>query len=122
MAKSERAVRKRRPQERAEVTRSKLIDVAVRQFSEHSWRLQWLMSAFLRPGMTGLREQVEEDLRINDADFVHWYYLFVSCGALPFSIAPEARELFGVDVLEEAFVTRHARLMVEFLLPRLESS
>ena len=203
---TDRPVRKRRPQERAEVTRRKLIEVALREFSERgfdavtvrdievaagvqrnllsyhfgnkeemwkaaaahvfttlqdfqeqrqdlmrelspherlaytirsyvrfsanhpelnrlmiqegkrdSWRMRWLVDEFLGSAMEGLREVVEADTRIDDAQFVHWYYVFVS-GAMMFSMAPEAALLFDVDVTDDAIVDRHAQTMATLLL------
>ena len=88
---------------------------------QQSWRMHWLVDTFIRPGMDGLRALLGEELDLGDAEFMHWYYLFVSGGASAFAMAPEARLLFDVDVTDEAFVTRHGDMMVRLLLGSREN-
>lgn len=90
----------------------------VQEGKQKSWRLEWIADEFLKPGMLNFREFVTADLNLTDEEFVHWYYLFVSSGAV-FTMEPEAEILFGVDVNTDEFVSRHADLMVEFLMSRL---
>lgn len=85
---------------------------------QDSWRIQWLVNEYLQPAMEQLRESVEEDLNITDDEFMNWYYIFVGGGAQPFTMAPEAAQLFGVDVHSEDVIERHAKMMVDFLLSR----
>jgi len=87
----------------------------IQEGKRDSWRIHWLVDEFLRPGMEGLREVVESDTRIDDRQFVHWYYVFVS-GAVMFSMAPEAALLFDVDVTDDEIVDRHAQTMSALLL------
>ena len=82
------------------------------------WRIGCLVDAYLRPAMLWLRRIVEDELRLSDEEFFHWYYLFVGAGPMPFTMAPEAREMFGVDVRQEEIIERHAQIMVDFLLSR----
>lgn len=90
----------------------------VQEGKQKSWRLQWIAEEFLTPGLLSFRESVQADLGLTEEDFVHWYYLFVSTGAV-FTMEPEAQILFGVDATSDAFVERHAEMMVEFLVSRL---
>ncbi|MEM1112779.1 MAG: helix-turn-helix domain-containing protein [Pseudomonadota bacterium] len=83
-----------------------------------SWRLEWLSDTYLKPAMEHLREIVLEDVEIEEEEFIHWYYMFVSAGSFIFSMAPEAKHMFGVDVSDEGIIDRQAQLMVEFLLSR----
>ena len=82
---------------------------------QDSWRMRWLMDEFLRPKMEEIRQTVEFDRKINDQQFVHWYYVFVS-GAMIFSMAPEAALLFDIDVQDDEVVDRHAQTMAALLL------
>ena len=87
----------------------------IQEGKRDSWRIHWLVDEFLRPAMEGLREVVEADTRIDDRQFVHWYYVFVS-GAMMFSMAPEAALLFNVDVTDDEVVDHHAQTMAALLL------
>ncbi len=90
----------------------------IQEGKQASWRMEWMVDHYHRPAMLGLRTLVEEGLELTDDEFVHWYYLFVSSGAMIFSLAPEAKLLFEVDVSEDALIDRHADMMVEFLMSR----
>lgn len=93
----------------------------IQEGKHDSWRIEWLVDEFLGPAMNGLRERLAIDLELSDRDeFVHWYYMFTGGGALMFSMAPEAKRLFGVDVDDEAIIERHASIMVDFLLTRAD--
>ena len=85
---------------------------------QDSWRIRFLADAYLEPAMLRLRRIVEAELRLSDEEFLHWYYLFVGAGPMPFSMAPEAFALFGVSTDCEAVIERHAEIMVDFLLSR----
>ena len=90
----------------------------VQEGKQKSWRLQWIADEFLKPGVLSMRESVQVDLGLTEEEFVHWYYLFVSTGAV-FTMEPEAQILFGIDSTSDDFVSRHADMMVEFLVSRL---
>ncbi|MEM7281888.1 MAG: helix-turn-helix domain-containing protein [Pseudomonadota bacterium] len=90
----------------------------VHEGKQKTWRLEWITSEFLKPAMENFREFVKADLDLTDDEFVHWYYLFVSSGMV-FTMEPEAEILFGVNVNSDEFTSRHADMMVEFLMSRL---
>ena len=90
----------------------------VQEGKQKSWRLEWITEEFLKPGMLEFRDFVTADLNLTEDEFVHWYYLFVSSGAV-FTMEPEAEILFGVDVMTDEFTSRHADMMVEFLISRV---
>ncbi|MEM7020910.1 MAG: TetR/AcrR family transcriptional regulator [Pseudomonadota bacterium] len=90
----------------------------VQEGKQNSWRVEYLVDTYLRPAMEQLRASVKEDINLSDEEFFHWYYMFVGGGALPFTMAPEAAYLFGVDVNDEEVINRHAEMMVDFLLTR----
>ena len=90
----------------------------IQEGKQDSWRMEWMVDQWHRPAMLGLRALVEEGLDLTDDEFVHWYYLFVSSGAMIFSLAPEAKLLFNAEVGEHELIDRHANMMVEFLMSR----
>ncbi|MEO0495961.1 MAG: TetR family transcriptional regulator [Pseudomonadota bacterium] len=81
-----------------------------------SWRMTFMVETFIRHSAAELRELVDAELVISDQDFFHWYYMFIGAGALAFNVAPEAKQLFGVDVSDEDVITRHAHLTANVLL------
>ena len=87
----------------------------IQEGKQDSWRIHWLVDEFLRPAMERLRLVVESHRKIDDQQFVHWYYVFVS-GAMMFSVAPEAALLFNVDVYDDEIVDRHTKTMAALLL------
>ncbi len=87
----------------------------IQEGKKDSWRIHWLAAEFLRPSLAGIRRLVGTERKINDRQFLHWYYVFVS-GGMMFSMAPEARLLFDSDVHDENIVDRHARTMATLLL------
>ncbi|MEM7280652.1 MAG: helix-turn-helix domain-containing protein [Pseudomonadota bacterium] len=90
----------------------------IQEGKQDSWRVRWLADNYIRPGMERLRKRVMEDLDLKSKEFVHWYYLFVSGGAMLFAMAPEVDALFGVNLDDEEVINRHANMMVDFLLSR----
>lgn len=90
----------------------------IQEGKHDSWRMHWLVDKFMRPNIAWMREQLELDIGLDEDDFVHWHYMFAGGGALIFSMAPEAAQLFGVDVTDDAVIDRHADLMADFLLSR----
>ena len=87
----------------------------IQEGKQDSWRIHWLVDEFLRPAMERLRLVVESHRKIDDQQFVHWYYVFVS-GAMMFSMAPEAALLFDVDVYDDEIIDRHVETMATLLL------
>lgn len=93
----------------------------IQEGKQESWRLRWIVDNFVRENAKELREMLGRDVGLDDADFVHWYYLFAGGVPVMFSMAPEAQLLFGVDVCGDDIVTRHADMMVDLLLNRLDT-
>ncbi|MEM9739086.1 MAG: TetR/AcrR family transcriptional regulator [Pseudomonadota bacterium] len=81
-----------------------------------SWRMVYIVDNFMRPLVQNLQALVAENLSLSDEEFLHWYYMYVGGGALMFSVAPESKHLFGVDVQDPKIVSRHARMAAQFLL------
>ena len=92
----------------------------IQEGKQDSWRLRWILDNHIRDNAEELRDMMERDAGLSPDEFVHWYYLFAGGIPVMFSNAPEARLLFGVDVCTEAVVSRHADIMVELLLNRLD--
>ena len=60
-----------------------------------------------------------EALTIELDEFLYWYYMFLGSSTTVYSMAPESKLLFGVDVTEEKMIDRHVALTTEFLLTRI---
>ncbi|MEM1261714.1 MAG: helix-turn-helix domain-containing protein [Pseudomonadota bacterium] len=90
----------------------------IQEGKHDSWRMHWLVDNFLRSESNALREQLQADIGLTDDEFIHWHYIFAGGGALMFSMAPEARRLFNIDVSDDEIIDRHAHMMVDLLLSR----
>lgn len=95
--------------------RPELNQLMMQEGKRESWRLKYVIESFLKDTTPETRALAQSDLSLTDEAFVHWYYLYLGAGALVFSLAPEAKELFGVDVTEETFITRHANMLADIL-------
>lgn len=85
-----------------------------------SWRLHWLLDQHVRTGVSFMWEVIGIDQVMSREDFVHWYYILIDGGAQVFSLAPEVKHLFDVDVIgNEAFAARHTEMMVDLLLSQI---
>jgi AcrR family transcriptional regulator len=83
---------------------------------QDSWRIRYLVDEHIKPSSHALRKAVMHSLDIDEAAFVHWYYIMVSASATIFSFAPECKLLFDVDSREESMVEDHADMLVSMLL------
>ena len=83
-------------------------------------RLHLIVDTFTRPLMERLRENALQWLPLDAEDFMHWYYMFIGTSGVMYSMAPEAKLLFGVDVTDAAVVDRPARIIVDLLIRRSE--
>ncbi|MEM1402284.1 MAG: TetR family transcriptional regulator [Pseudomonadota bacterium] len=81
-----------------------------------SWRLRYILDVFLRRAVNDTKDLAVAHLSLTSEAFCHWYYLYVGSGAFVFSMAPEARQLFGIDVSSEEFIDRHADMVADMLL------
>ncbi|MEM6681937.1 MAG: TetR/AcrR family transcriptional regulator [Pseudomonadota bacterium] len=100
---------------RFSATRPELHQLMMQEGKRDSWRLRYLIENFLVDSSPDLREMAQSDLALSDEEYVHWYYMYLGAGALVFSLTSEAESLFGVDVNDEEFITRHANLVADFL-------
>ena len=83
---------------------------------ETSWRLDYLITNYLKPEKDYLEQINAETLWQDPSDLTHWYYiLYSSCSAI-FSSAPECRSHFGINCLDEEIVEHHADILVNLLL------
>ncbi|MEL6830943.1 MAG: TetR family transcriptional regulator [Pseudomonadota bacterium] len=85
-----------------------------------SWRLRYILDTFLRQMVMDLRDLTSEQLNLTSEEFCHWYYIYIGSGAFMFSMAPEAKKLFGIDVTSEEFVDRHADMVADLLITRVQ--
>ena len=89
---------------------------------ETSWRLDYLITNYLKPEKGYLEQINAETLWQDPRDFVHWYYiLYSSCSAI-FSSAPECRSQFGINCLDEEIAEYHADILVDLLLSKMRKT
>ncbi len=80
-------------------------------------RMRWLVETHLEPrfsdiaGFGGIGAASGRDLA------PHAYYALLGAGSLIFAVAPECRELTGVDPAHAAAIDRHADLMARLFVP-----
>lgn len=90
--------------------------------TQDSWRIEWLVENQVKRAMLGLRELVKSDLGLSDEEFINWYYIMVGGGAMIFSVAPEARLMFGTDTTSPAVVDRHADMLANMLMIKMQTT
>ena len=94
--------------------------LVIQEGRHESWRLHWLVKNFLRPNIEWMREHLEMETGLAKAEYVHWHYLFVGGGSLMFSMAPEAEQLFDIDVTDDSVIDCHTELITNLLLSRAQ--
>jgi len=82
----------------------------VQEGRANSWRLQFLMDAFIRTRL-GLFEEMVGIM--NDP---HAYYMVVGSATLVFDVEHECRELFDVDPTGDAFIREHAARIADMVI------
>ncbi len=88
----------------------------IQEGKKDDWRLRYIVDMHIEPAISGLQELVEQGVGISSEKFVHWYYAFVGGTGLFFSVGPEARALFDVDVQDPVFVEEHAQFLIDCLI------
>lgn len=81
-------------------------------------RLEYIVETYTRPAMEHLRRHTMASLSIEPDEFFYWYYMFIGSSALMYTMGPEGKLLFGVDVADEDVIDRHAAFIADFLLNR----
>ncbi len=81
-------------------------------------RMRWLVETCLAPRFS----EVAADGGIgsvgsDQTTAPHAYYALLGAGSLIFAVAPECRELTGVDATTPAAITRHADLLAQLFVP-----
>lgn len=92
----------------------------VQEGKQDSWRLRYILDNSLRQIILNLQEAATEHSTMTREDFYHWYYCYIGAGAFMFTMAPEARKLFGIDVTSEEVIDRHADMVAELLLSKVK--
>lgn len=93
----------------------------VQEGMHDDWRLAWLVEHFVRPWygqVTALLEAARELDAAPAMDALHFYYILTGGAALIFAMAPEARQLSGIDPASDAVVDAHADALAKLLFPR----
>lgn len=82
----------------------------VQEGRANTWRLQFLMDAFIRTRLGWFEEMVGI---LNDP---HAYYMIVGSATLVFDVEHECQELFGVDPTDDAFIREHASHIADMII------
>jgi AcrR family transcriptional regulator len=94
--------------------------IMVQEGTHDDWRLAWLIEHFVAPWYRRVQALLESARGLGAApamEPLHFYYILTGGSALIFAMAPEARQLAGVDTLDRAVVDAHADAMVNLLFP-----
>lgn len=79
-------------------------------------RLDWLITTHLRPRFEILADYMRNELGYAQTDLPHVYYTLAGAASLIFAVAPECRQLTGVDPLKKEIVERHADFVARLLI------
>jgi len=93
----------------------------VQEGMHDDWRLAWLVEHFVRPWYGRVEALLTEARELGAApamEPVHFYYILTGGAALIFAMAPEARQLSGLDPTSEAVVDAHADALAQLFFPR----
>jgi len=84
-------------------------------------RLRYAVDKHIRPAHRFLESMLiaaSKDIHGLEAAPAHLAYIVAAASQLVFALAHEARGIYGVDVLDEEFVARHADAVVNLLFKR----
>lgn len=93
----------------------------VQEGMHDDWRLAWLVEHFVRPWYARVESLLIQARAVGAAppmDPLHFYYILTGGAALIFAMAPEARQLSGIDPASAAVVDAHAEALAELMFPR----
>jgi AcrR family transcriptional regulator len=93
----------------------------VQEGMHDDWRLAWLVEHFVRPWYARVEALLDQARALDAAppmDALHFYYILTGGAALIFAMAPEARQLSGVDPAAPDRVDAHADALAQLLFPR----
>lgn len=79
-------------------------------------RLDWLITTHLRPRFEVLADYMLNELGYSQTELPHVYYTLAGAASLIFAVAPECRQLTGVDPLKQETVERHADFVARLLI------
>lgn len=93
-----------------------LVRIMMSEGKVKSPRLDWLVETHLKPmyeifGQIGPAAAEGEELK------PHAFYVLAGAGSLIFAVAPECRQLTGLDPSREEAVDRHADYVAKLLVP-----
>lgn len=94
--------------------------IMVQEGTHDDWRLAWLIEHFVRPWYGRVQTLLASARELGAApamEPLHFYYILTGGAALIFAMAPEARQLAGVDPLDAAVVDAHADALANLLFP-----
>ena len=108
-----------RTQVRFNAAHPELNQLMIQEAKSDTPRLHYIVDTYVRPLTEWLQHIAMEALPLEQDEFLYWYYMFLGSSTTVYSMAPESKLLFGVDVMEEKMIDRHVALITEFLLTRI---
>jgi AcrR family transcriptional regulator len=81
-------------------------------------RMRWLVHTHLQPLYEGFTTMTSAMTSDHDPQLApNIYYILAGASSLVFAVAPEARELTGIDATSSTAIDAHADLIARLLLP-----
>lgn len=90
---------------------------------EASWRTEWIVERYLKPGAELNRTFAGSDAWVMRLETdPHFRYILLGACAMPFSLTSEATALYGVDVFSEEFIDKHIETVLKMIEPLFDTS
>lgn len=83
--------------------------------AQDSWRIEYIVNAFMKPGVNAMHPYISRALNLSDEDFAHWYYIMISASSTIFAREHEFKYLFGFKSREESVINAHSSMLVAML-------
>ncbi len=80
-------------------------------------RLDWLVETHLRPRFDVITDYLLREIGYSAKDLPHAFYALAGAASLIFAVAPECRQLTGIDPMKKAAVERHAEFVARLIVP-----
>ncbi len=94
-----------------------LLRFMVNEGRESGERMRWLVETHIKPRYMDLASRSNAIAELPEALLPHFFYALVGAGSLIFSVAPECRQLTGLDPTTSEAVETHAEFLAHLILP-----
>ncbi len=92
----------------------------IKEGTENSWRLKWLVEHSVTPWYRRLEKMFNEASALGVApkmDYHHFYYSLSGAAALIFSVAPESQLVAGINPMDDDVISAHADTLADLFFP-----